>query len=107
TISCASSRDRRTLHSFPTRRSSDLWPPPNSHRLLALVSARRLARNLRARRPICQTGRKSNCCRSTRVTGSTKPTVQHCTKLCGRSEEHTSELQSRFDLVCRLLREKK
>src|SRR5699024_12065864 len=31
------------------------------------------------------------------------------TKSCraGRSEEHTSELQSRFDLVCRLLLEKK
>src|SRR5437868_12880348 len=29
-----------------------------------------------------------------------------CPKL-GRSEEHTSELQSRFDLVCRLLLEKK
>src|SRR5699024_11308261 len=28
-----------------------------------------------------------------------------CSKL--RSEEHTSELQSRFDLVCRLLLEKK
>src|SRR5699024_12883597 len=27
--------------------------------------------------------------------------------LSGRSEEHTSELQSRFDLVCRLLLEKK
>src|SRR5699024_12183302 len=27
--------------------------------------------------------------------------------ICGRSEEHTSELQSRFDLVCRLLLEKK
>src|SRR5699024_11717259 len=27
-------------------------------------------------------------------------------KLFGRSEEHTSELQSRFDLVCRLLLEK-
>src|SRR5699024_12167326 len=27
--------------------------------------------------------------------------------LCRRSEEHTSELQSRFDLVCRLLLEKK
>src|SRR5699024_11555137 len=27
--------------------------------------------------------------------------------LCPRSEEHTSELQSRFDLVCRLLLEKK
>src|SRR5437868_7937934 len=26
---------------------------------------------------------------------------------CVRSEEHTSELQSRFDLVCRLLLEKK
>src|SRR5437868_11306603 len=26
---------------------------------------------------------------------------------CLRSEEHTSELQSRFDLVCRLLPEKK
>src|SRR5438105_8832127 len=27
--------------------------------------------------------------------------------VCGRSEEHTSELQSRVDLVCRLLLEKK
>src|SRR5699024_11319601 len=26
---------------------------------------------------------------------------------CSRSEEHTSELQSRFDLVCRLLLDKK
>src|SRR5438105_11541266 len=26
---------------------------------------------------------------------------------CGRSEEHTSELQSRVDIVCRLLLEKK
>src|SRR5438067_3739482 len=29
------------------------------------------------------------------------------TGMCSRSEEHTSELQSRFDLVCRLLLEKK
>src|SRR5207249_8374340 len=28
-------------------------------------------------------------------------------RLINRSEEHTSELQSRFDLVCRLLLEKK
>src|SRR5206468_11007588 len=28
-------------------------------------------------------------------------------KMCFRSEEHTSELQSRSDLVCRLLLEKK
>src|SRR2546428_3443112 len=30
-----------------------------------------------------------------------------CQALHGRSEEHTSELQSRSDLVCRLLLEKK
>src|SRR5207249_7414905 len=30
----------------------------------------------------------------------------HRLGLAGRSEEHTSELQSRFDLVCRLLLEK-
>src|SRR5207249_8922000 len=29
-----------------------------------------------------------------------------CSISLGRSEEHTSELQSRFDLVCRLLLEK-
>src|SRR5699024_11553367 len=29
------------------------------------------------------------------------------TEVVARSEEHTSELQSRFDLVCRLLLEKK
>src|SRR6266496_5778406 len=36
-------------------------------------------------------------CRSSRVSGTRSP----------RSEEHTSELQSRRDLVCRLLLEKK
>src|SRR5437868_8221340 len=30
-----------------------------------------------------------------------------CDDVIARSEEHTSELQSRFDLVCRLLLEKK
>src|SRR5438067_2852548 len=48
-----------------------------------------------------------------------QPVPDHLTQLAGRdepgllgkigvrSEEHTSELQSRFDLVCRLLLEKK
>src|SRR5207249_3588990 len=31
----------------------------------------------------------------------------NCARASFRSEEHTSELQSRFDLVCRLLLEKK
>src|SRR5438874_7147641 len=35
------------------------------------------------------------------------PTREHGSRSCGRSEEHTSELQSRRDLVCRLLLEKK
>src|SRR5699024_12530832 len=43
--------------------------------------------------------------------GSVTPifTSPRCAPLPGlhRSEEHTSELQSRFDLVCRLLLEKK
>src|SRR6266513_4589520 len=35
------------------------------------------------------------------------PSVTSCCTSKRRSEEHTSELQSRFDLVCRLLLEKK
>src|SRR5437868_14990222 len=66
------------LHSFPTRRSSDLR---YSRRLFLLVLARRRS-----------SGPES---RDRSATG-----IQ-------RSEEHTSELQSRFDLVCRLLLEKK
>src|SRR5438105_12768064 len=37
-----------------------------------------------------------------------KLSLRKCSGSCdGRSEEHTSELQSRVDLVCRLLLEKK
>src|SRR5437868_7689241 len=39
--------------------------------------------------------------------GSLLPAMHHTTHGTHRSEEHTSELQSRFDLVCRLLLEKK
>src|SRR5699024_11273855 len=50
--------------------------------------------------------------------GMTSPRLSPCTMMSApmirvdmpqdvRSEEHTSELQSRFDLVCRLLLEKK
>src|SRR5438067_6134393 len=44
------------------------------------------------------------------MTSSTAPRGTECVPTCisrERSEEHTSELQSRFDLVCRLLLEKK
>src|SRR5947207_10914842 len=47
-------------------------------------------------------------CRSTTtVPASTPPTCRTCSSGSTRSEEHTSELQSHSDLVCRLLLEKK
>src|SRR5690606_41744654 len=76
-------RDPRLLHSFPTRRSSDLGQLPSVERNVESVSP--LARPI-LRRP----------------TGSAQDRG-----LVGRSEEHTSELQSRENLVCRLLLEKK
>src|SRR5687768_17741302 len=75
----------RELHSFPTRRSSDLSP--------------------KSTRP-CSSNQSTpdftwtciDCgARKTRPSASTRQ----------RSEEHTSELQSRLHLVCRLLLEKK
>src|SRR5438105_11803287 len=41
------------------------------------------------------------------VYGPTETTIWSTCAELGRSEEHTSELQSRVDLVCRLLLEKK
>src|SRR5437867_6548658 len=38
---------------------------------------------------------------------SNSPTPRVVAAITGRSEEHTSELQSPYDLVCRLLLEKK
>src|SRR5438034_3838739 len=40
-------------------------------------------------------------------TSSSVPVFAHTIATCARSEEHTSELQSHSDLVCRLLLEKK
>src|SRR5437588_1511485 len=55
--------------------------------------------------PMCRSRRlQANCC-------STAPSARHCRDAWSnnwpRSEEHTSELQSHSDLVCRLLLEKK
>src|SRR3982750_730715 len=49
--------------------------------------------------PICRCARCSS--------GRGWPSSPSGWRRCGRSEEHTSELQSRSDLVCRLLLEKK
>src|SRR5207249_11078773 len=90
---------RPVLLSVPTRRSSDLarvmgavvvspaWALP------AGVWIGRSPRLARALQPVIQVVASFPGC-SARASR-------------GRSEEHTSELQSRFDLVCRLLLEKK
>src|SRR5207249_9558799 len=55
------------------------------------------------RRSSATTARASSCgARRPSPTASRRPSTS-----TERSEEHTSELQSRFDLVCRLLLEKK
>src|SRR5438067_9494718 len=48
---------------------------------------------------------RTSCCERTRASRADRPSI--ITTGSARSEEHTSELQSRFDLVCRLLLEKK
>src|SRR5207253_7363479 len=80
------------LHSFPTRRSSDLEDPRSS---------RDRQRGL-SREGGVPAGRARTRCgvRLPRRTAGGAPAR-------GRSEEHTSELQSRGHLVCRLLLEKK
>src|SRR5699024_12420132 len=54
-------------------------------------------------RPGARPNRLSNC----RILSSAREPVRSSARTRRRSEEHTSELQSRFDLVCRLLLEKK
>src|SRR5207248_11221304 len=71
--------DHRKLHSFPTRRSSDL---PRAGARLQHAAAPRQSR-----------------------AGHRYERARH--RGLDRSEEHTSELQSPYDLVCRLLLEKK
>src|SRR5699024_12587269 len=82
-LSCC--RHHRDLHSFPTRRSSDL--------------------SVGTSRPGEETGAERSWCG--RCRSPTTPTTWSTASDPPRSEEHTSELQSRFDLVCRLLLEKK
>src|SRR5437867_5818718 len=92
-------RDHRALHSFPTRRSSDLMG----------ISASRL--------PVVGNGAHLGAPELLKVAGADVMenmlvTVANWSnegqrELIERSEEHTSELQSPYDLVCRLLLEKK
>src|SRR5690606_40857556 len=95
------------LHSFPTRRSSDLQTSlffeaihrSKSAQIVVLCRVfSRYAYPVAAIRRV--TGAPLLCSRVNAAAPSTDSTAQT------RSEEHTSELQSRENLVCRLLLEK-
>src|SRR5690606_42095685 len=83
----------RDLHSFPTRRSSDLSSP---------ITTTLLSFSMAARRPRLMALPMVRFCTVDEAGTSTLGWV-----VADRSEEHTSELQSRENLVCRLLLEKK
>src|SRR5699024_12394346 len=92
----------RDLHSFPTRRSSDL----NYEELYAdeeidiIYLATPNSYHAENMKDILNAGKHVLCEKA--ITMNKKELDEVL-----RSEEHTSELQSRFDLVCRLLLEKK
>src|SRR5438067_3753597 len=90
------------LHSFPTRRSSDLVPtkpvPPVTRIFIRNFCSSGSASALSA------PGTSSRAHPSRRARRLEVPGAERAD---ARSEEHTSELQSRFDPVCRLLLEKK
>src|SRR5207249_12311922 len=85
------SADLPHLHSFPTRRSSDLKP--------GFIQRIRMDGHLYV---VSLRDTQTGVDRSRR-----RAPVFVQLQSDRRSEEHTSELQSRFDLVCRLLLEKK
>src|SRR5207249_5264958 len=92
----------RDLHSFPTRRSSDLIHRPAGQGALPPIGRQR---PLDSKCPALNQPHPSTvaCGTSSWSARALAPRAWRPR----RSEEHTSELQSRFDLVCRLLLEKK
>src|SRR5690625_6122245 len=78
---------------MPAMPASSLKPPEPCRRRCGAFGSR------------MRTSRSCRCCAATTMTSPNKP-PPHRTE-SARSEEHTSELQSRGHLVCRLLLEKK
>src|SRR5205814_8704691 len=94
------------LHSFPTRRSSDLFPAfaPYAH---DLQPGGGHPPEGGPGRPVSR-GRQHYARPACRREGRRSAGLAACACAKGdRSEEHTSELQSLRHLVCRLLLEKK
>src|SRR5207253_8054742 len=93
------------LHSFPTRRSSDLRKSTSMVAFIATICG---SRETMRGSLVYSTGWNSTPGLSaTKSYNRCVPIALVVTILLRRSEEHTSELQSRGHLVCRLLLEKK
>src|SRR5206468_12363204 len=95
------------LHSFPTRRSSDLVresarTTPNSYTGKALSEI--CALDSLAEIATVHLDHAAHLMQA-RAHALSDPVAERLLARCARSEEHTSELQSRSDLVCRLLLE--
>src|SRR5206468_10459271 len=90
----------RYLHSFPTRRSSDLVPEV----LRAFGPDLIFTQNGCDAHELDPLGHLKL---TTHVYEHVPRRIHELVDVGRRSEEHTSELQSRSDLVCRLLLEKK
>src|SRR5690606_41467282 len=99
-----SSGAHRALHSFPTRRSSDLVGTIRSS-LFGATDAAGVPYGV-ARQMIDILSSDVDFFRDLRA-GDQFRVIYESFSTGGRSEEHTSELQSRENLVCRLLLEKK
>src|SRR5690606_41642027 len=103
--SCSSHHPQ--LPPFPTRRSSDLAPTARATNRAHLPSEKDLHEPPGSQpappreRPHRGPARRLRCAR---VGGAGRARARHTVVV--RSEEHTSELQSRENLVCRLLLEK-
>src|SRR5438270_5352935 len=89
-------RDHRDLHSFPTRRSSDL--------VIALHRSHDASQRLRLGGYFWRNRRSHDKARHQRLFRSKEEALVTRFIEIG---EHTSELQSQSNLVCRLLLEKK
>src|SRR5699024_12728417 len=97
-FSSYSSLRHRDLHSFPTRRSSDLLATSGDNRLGGDDFDNKITQWM------LDEFRKAEGVDLSKDKMALQRLKEAAEK---RSEEHTSELQSRFDLVCRLLLEKK
>src|SRR5204862_5911069 len=104
---CHWPRAQRPLHSFPTRRSSDLATTINMEMKIAAAHAlAELAREDVPDEVAAAYGTRPKFGPDYIIPVPFDPRAAPRRSAAGRSEEHTSELQSRRDLVCRLLLEK-